>query len=219
MPRRRHDRLRSPAKRGTPTRAPYDRFLVVCEGSKTEPSYIHALCENLRINRANYTIVGDCANDPKGIAEAAIKKFEVDKDYDAVFCVFDRDEHTGFQACVERIRTKRLRRSKGEAPAKFEAITSVPAFEFWLLLHFCDSDAPIDASGGRTAAQNLIRKLKQYLPDYEKDGRAAFGATFAEIETAKTRSQAICRRSAGAETANPSTRMHLLATYIQSIGS
>jgi len=34
-------------------RAPYDRVLIVCEGSKTEPNYLQELIDCLELNSAN----------------------------------------------------------------------------------------------------------------------------------------------------------------------
>lgn len=45
-------------QRRQPKRAAYDRVLIVCEGSKTEPTYFRELVDHLKLNTANVEIDG-----------------------------------------------------------------------------------------------------------------------------------------------------------------
>lgn len=211
---RRRRYLQRPFRRKGPTRDPYERFLVVCEGSRTEPEYIRELCRSQSVNPANYKIVGDCANNPRGIVSEAIRQFNKEKDFDTVFCVFDRDGHAHYQEAINQVNSKALRRARGMSPAKFEAITSDPAFEYWLLLHFENNDAPYHPAGGKSASEQLINRLRTYIPHYSKDGKILFDCTYDEIATALTRSRQIAERAQQTGSENPSTRMHLLVEYI-----
>ena len=84
-----------------PRREPYDRVLIVCEGSKTEPNYLREIVAHYRLSTANVEITGDGGSAPNSVVEYALTLFEGDPDYNAVFCVFDRDGHTTFlQACA-----------------------------------------------------------------------------------------------------------------------
>jgi hypothetical protein len=125
-------------QRQKPRREPYDRVLIVCEGSKTEPNYLDELIRFHQLSSANVTITGDCGSTPDRVVEKAIEIFENDKDYDRVYCVLDRDAHPTFDAAIQRVRSKSLVRYQGKCrrgTAEFKAIVSTPCFEYWLLLH------------------------------------------------------------------------------------
>ena len=111
----------------------------MCEGSKTEPNYLTEFIRHHQLSSANIQIIGDGGSAPNSVVSYAIELFDKDSDYDVVFCVFDRDGHTTFEQAVQRIRNKQLvrrqdRRMAGRA--RFEAIHSIPCFEYWVLLHF-----------------------------------------------------------------------------------
>ena len=61
------------------------RFLIVCEGEKTEPNYFNGF----RVPKAVVKVVGTGENTIR-VVEKAIKRMAED-DYDQVWCVFDRD--------------------------------------------------------------------------------------------------------------------------------
>jgi hypothetical protein len=69
--------------------------------------------------------------------------------FDQVYCVFDRDRHTTFDAAVQR--TKDL----SAAGKPLLAITSTPCFEVWLLLHFCYSDQPFHPIGRKSVGDQV----------------------------------------------------------------
>ena len=120
-------------------RAPYDRVLIVCEGSKTEPNYLQELIDHLELNSANIAIDGSSDSSPISVVRYAKRRYTEEKHYndsfDRVFCVFDKDTHTTYQqALMEVVEFRR--------PKVFQAIQSVPCFEYWLLLHFEFSTSP-----------------------------------------------------------------------------
>ena len=55
-------RPRNAAARGRPSREPYDRVLIVCEGTKTEPNYFSDLARHYELSTANIEIVGSGAD-------------------------------------------------------------------------------------------------------------------------------------------------------------
>jgi len=145
-------------------RDPYERVLIVCEGEKTEPNYFKWLRERFRLNRANVVIADKKGGlDPKSLVEYAIEEYNKDKDFDHVYCVFDKDKHTTYQAALDKIQSVRFR-----GKTKIHAIASVPCFEFWLLLHFAYTThqycAPFDGSN----CDLVISDLQQYIPGYKK---------------------------------------------------
>ena len=79
--------------------------------------------------------------------------------YNKVYCVFDQDEHPTYKEALSSI--------KDAMPGNiFCAITSVPCFEFWLLLHFDFTAKPIVRTGERSPGTNAEHELKKFLPKY-----------------------------------------------------
>jgi hypothetical protein len=87
------------ARRG-PTREPYDLVLIVCEGTKTEPSYFTRLRIAHGLSNVNVRVESAPGTDPMTIVtfgEGAIAE------NDRVYCVFDRNGHANYDAAVTRI--------------------------------------------------------------------------------------------------------------------
>ncbi len=108
-------------------------FLIVCEGSKTEPNYFKGLEKNLPpgvVNTIELAIEGEGHNTLTVIHDALKAKERIEKQgriIDEVWAVFDRDsfpeEH--FNSAI----------FKGQAVNVSCAWTN-EAFELWYLLHF-----------------------------------------------------------------------------------
>ncbi len=60
-------------QRRQPVRQPYDVVLIVCEGTKTEPSYINALRNSLGLSSLNIRVLQPPGNDPMSIVRFAIR--------------------------------------------------------------------------------------------------------------------------------------------------
>ena len=206
---RRRPRGRSRIHRRRPTREPYDRVLVVCEDAKAEPGYFRGLIDHYRLSTANVVVLGS-GSDPRFLVKRA-KMLRVAESrrgdrYDAVYCVFDRDEHAHFHTASQEAQASGLHLAR-----------SWPCFEFWLILHFEYHRRPYSRSGNRTAAQNCVRELTQHLSSYTKGMAGVFADLQDRLETAKT--NAARARSDASETRrdDPSTEVHLLVTYLQSL--
>lgn len=146
-------------------RQPYERILIVCEGEKTEPFYFQGLCSSLNLHTANIEITGDCGSSPRSIFEKAqevFKKAEKEQNsFDKVYCVFDKDNHDGYSEVISQIVSKKPKDT-------FFAITSVPCFEYWLLLHFQLTTRPF------SNASDVISELRQFIPNYAKGNNEIF---------------------------------------------
>lgn len=101
--------------------------------------------------------------------------------------------------------------------ATIEAITSVPCFEFWLLLHFKDTTRPYSETGRSSICNNVIRDLKEYIPRYAKGSAAVFEATYPNVDEAIKRAKRLEKRQEEAGTDNPSTKVHRLVAYLQGL--
>lgn len=205
---------RSPLRRRSPKREPYPRVLIVCEGSKTEPMYLSEFIADRQLSSANIRIFGNGGSAPKSVVEYAIQLFEDEPDYEDVFCVFDRDGHTTFGAAVERVREKRLiRRDEGGrklGAARFVAITSIPCFEYWVLLHYTYTSAAMPRFSDVLLRMRAIAELR----GYEKGTRGLFKKLDPNMDVALTNAGRAIEAAKASATDNPTTRMPDLIRYL-----
>ncbi|MCY4613057.1 MAG: RloB family protein [Nitrospira sp.] len=182
--------------RRKPSRKPYDKILVVCEGQQTEPNYFNGLKNYLRLNGANVAIVGEGAA-PTTIVERAkaLDKWwkGMGDPFDKIFCVFDKDTHADYQTAIDQCAQK-----------NYVAVTSVPAFEYWLLLHFRYTTKPYDDVSG------VLHALKEWMPNYHKSYAGIFAELRDKLETAKKNAARSLEDRTQARTDNPSTKVHIL---------
>ena len=204
-------RPRQQLARRQPRREPYDRVLIVCEGRCTEPLYFEDLTDHYRLSTANIVIVGR-GKDPRTLVREAkqLRRAEARQGemYDRVYCVFDRDEHATFDA------------ASAEACASGVYVArSWPCFEFWLRLHFGFSRQPYSRSGGKTAAQHCVDELRRSLHDYQKGTSGVFLLLEDRLEAAKVHSVRALADAKATADFNPSTEVHELINYLQSLKS
>jgi RloB-like protein len=122
MPKRKtNDRSYSPRK--LDLREVKQRFLIVCEGMKTEPYYFRSF----RVPKAVVSVQG-AAGDPTRLVNTANKLAQEDE-FDQVWCVFDRDEGAwtaqNFNNALQNAKTH-----------DFHIAYSNECFELWYILHF-----------------------------------------------------------------------------------
>lgn len=197
-------------KRGKP-REPYDVVLIVCEGAKTEPAYFKALKNELRLSSANIDICGrECGSAPISVVDFALQKHRERVGYNRIFCVFDKDQHETYQSALDKIRASYRK-------IKIEAITSVPCFEFWILLHFEDAARPYEAMGNSSICDQVVHDLRRYIPEYEKGMNDIFKLTYQYADEAIRRAELRERRCSEDGTDNPSTKVHRLIKYLLNI--
>ena len=132
-------------ERAEPVLQEKERFLIVCEGANTEPSYFR----QFRLSSAVIRAVGEGYN-TTSLVERAEKLAQQDE-YDQVWCVFDKDSFTpnNFNNAITMATQKGMR-----------VAYSNQAFEYWLILHFEDHQ------GGAMSRRDYISKLNDYLSAY-----------------------------------------------------
>lgn len=138
-------------------RLPKRRYILYCEGSRTEPSYFKRLRDAIGSVLVDVNPVAGVGV-PSTIAEKAIEhttrlrstraKRDSFERNDVVWAVFDRDEHPCFaQALLEC-------HNKGVPVA-----ASDPCFELWLIMHY----KVYDKANHRHVVQKDLEKLcKEY---------------------------------------------------------
>lgn len=207
----RKDLARKPA-----TRKVADRVLIVTEGEKTEPDYLKRLIQELGLTSAQVHIVGDGGSEPITIFQDAEKILKRDDDFEQIYLVFDRDTHPTYDQALAAVRGLSSRRQF--AQKAILAITSVPCFEVWLLLHASDSAAPFPD------ANSVVQQLKTQPPfgTYAKgrcdDYFTAISANRAQaIVRAERRIHEAQHNGEREHNENPSTRMHILVRALEEV--
>lgn len=194
----------------SPRREPFDVVLIVCEGSKTEPVYFKDLCDDLRLSTANVLVLDKghgCS--PSTVVAEALARFRQSKNFDRVFCVFDRDAHADYQQAVDRCRGLKQQYLQSVV-CPFVSVTSNPSFEYWIYLHFKDSAAPIVAAGVKSSGAIMLSELRREHPDYAKSSIGLFSSLKARVGQAASRA----RRINAQGNDNPHTRIVELVAYL-----
>jgi len=199
-------------------KALYSRILVVCEGEKTERYYFIGLRNYLRLKSANIEIVGEGAT-PTMVVERAEylhqKGKEVGNPFGEIFCVFDKEEHADYGKAVRILEQKSSTR---ESDTRWwTPIASVPAFEYWLLLHYEYTDRPYQKTGSKSAGEMVTLDLKKHFRGYKKNDENIFWHFRDQLEQAKKNANKSLAATKKADTDNPSTRVHKLVEFLQNI--
>lgn len=184
MARDSHPRERQARKlaRKKPSKPKYDRVLIVTEGSKTEPIYFEDIRKQMRIPSAHIEILhSEFGTQPRQIVDFAHEHFLKTREFEKIYAVFDRDDHTTYADALKRAKQldKSLRNDERKL-VDFEAVPSVPCFELWLLLHFEDVFA-------FTHRREVIGKLSARVSGYAKGAGGIYARTEALILDATRR--------------------------------
>ena len=125
------------------TREVKERFLIVCEGTETEPSYFRSF----RVPRVVISIEG-LGKNPTQVVEHAITRAK-EEEFDQVWCVFDRDSFL-----VSDISKAFALAQKNDIQIAY----SNEAFELWYILHYEFLNTAIPRSDHSKKLSNLIGK-------------------------------------------------------------
>jgi hypothetical protein len=196
-------------RRRAPQREPYDYILIVCEGEKTEPNYFHGLRQAHALSSANVEIVRPPAHDPISIVAHAERRL-VEGGYDRAYCVFDRNGHAGFDAALHNIAN-----SENGRCGRLHAITSVPCFEVWILLHFAYTSAPFSRAGSQSACDRVVGEVKRHFPDYAKGHQDAYAKLAAMEQQAIANATRLQKENLKTGSGNPGTQVHALVDYLR----
>jgi len=131
------------------------RFLIVCEGSKTEPNYFRRFRVNAQVVELKVLGLGD---NTLSLMEQTCERMRQDE-YEQVWCVFDRNSFPAqqFNAALE------LARRRG-----IHVAYSNEAFELWYLVHFHYYDIA-------TPRSDYMRMLSERLGfRYQKNNRKMY---------------------------------------------
>lgn len=214
------ERRRQHLARKQGVRASYERILIVCEGSKTEPGYIAEIRTECRLHTANVVVrPSELGTAPVQVVQYARELFEQGdrhrriqaRAFERVFAVFDRDEHQSYFEALKLAESLDGKlRSDSRQPVKFHAVASVPSFELWLLLHFEDIRAPVHRD-------EVMRRLKNHIPGYAKGGGNIYAQTKANLELAIMRADALAKQFDAYSEPEPFTDMATLVKLLKGL--
>jgi len=190
------------------------RVLIVCEGDKTEPNYLKRFCEAEGLDTIpNIHIDKRCrSTSPFRIVRYALAQFKKDGDYDLVFCVFDKDTHTEYDAALDAIKRARMPRGVSLIP-----INSVPCVEYWFLLHFIFTTKPFVGIGNKSPCLELCQELKKHIPTYDKGKPDIYDLIGDKTDKAIERSIRSIKLAEKDKIDNPTTRMHILISELRNL--
>jgi RloB-like protein len=210
----RHPRARSGSglRRRAPTRPPYPRVLIVCEGSKTEVNYFEEVRQEARLPTVHVLVIHSfLGTTPQQIVQAAEEEFCKSKGFEKVYAVFDRDDHLTYANAIAmaEARDGKLKNDEKEH-VSFEAIVSVPCFELWLLLHYVNIMAPIHR-------HHALARLQQHLPGYQKGKNGTYVTTVANLAVATQRATALKQQFCRLPGTDAYTDVHKLVDVLRKL--
>jgi hypothetical protein len=192
----------------------------VCEGSKSEPNYFKDIRAANRLQTANVEVQPSrFGTGPIQVVQYARSLFESGDRYkqiqprafEQIYAVFDRDDHqTYFDALTLAEELDGKLRNDNKQPVRFKAITSVPCFELWLLLHYEDVQAVIHRD-------EVMQRLKGYLSGYEKGMSSGFALTRERLAIATLRAQTLSEKHSAYSVPEPFTAIHELVTLLTTL--
>jgi RloB-like protein len=186
---------RVPRGRGVGSRLPKTRIAVVCEGAKTEPSYLKSVEAHARSALLELIIVDESSTLPKHLVERACqvrrdatriakRSQDPNEEIEHVWCVFDVDEHPQIAEACQQATDNDIK----------VAITN-PAIELWFLLHFQTQTAFIHR-------HDALARLKEHLPTYSKR-LDTIDLLLGRYEVARSRAVALAAKHEGDGTTFP----------------
>ena len=139
------------------------RFLIVCEGTKTEPNYFKALIKDRYSSIREVTVEGEGRTTVALVKEAKnIREREEsisDLKFDRVWVVFDQDDKPDFNEAIHLARKLR-----------YKSAWTNEAFELWYLLHFQYLDTGITRKAYIEKLEGILRsRLGRKDYKYEKN--------------------------------------------------
>ncbi|MEM7556307.1 MAG: RloB family protein [Cyanobacteria bacterium P01_A01_bin.84] len=181
------------SKRKVNTREIRQRFLIICEGKKTEPNYFRSFRVPKNVVEIDVQGLGE---NPSRLVQRA-KELSDQEDYDQVWCVFDRDDwkKEDFNNAIQNAKN-----------LEFKVAYSNEAFELWYLLHFEFIDTGIPRN-------DYIQTLNSLLGQkYKKNSETIYDELFEKQSTAIRNATNLLKQYDPPNPIkdNPSTTVHLL---------
>lgn len=148
---REHKEAKALKDRKENTRDKRVRFLIVCEGERTEPNYFEALIRDQSSTVRDVSVKGEGCATIALVKRALEIKEETERAnamrFDRVWVVFDKDDFDDFNDAINLAKKHH-----------FKAAWTNEAFELWYYLHFEYLDTAISRRDYIQKLQKVIRK-------------------------------------------------------------
>jgi len=167
------------------------RFLIVCEGKKTEPLYF----EQFRAPGLVIEAKGIGMNTVSLVKEAL--RLQGEGTYDQVWCVFDKDDFEKIDDAIQFAHSRGMRTAY-----------SNQAFELWYVLHFCCMQNALD----RKAYIKMLERKEHLGFKYQKNDPRLYELLLPKINIAIKNAQKLLREYGKVKPSlnDPSTTIHKL---------
>jgi RloB-like protein len=191
---------RSYSCRAVNTREIKQRFLIVCEGTKTEPNYFRGF----RVPTAIIKVQG-VAEDPNRLVKSA-QRLAAEDEYDQVWCVFDRDSWPAENFNNALRNAQKL---------QFHIAYSNESFELWYILHFQYLNTGLPRSDYEDKLGKLLGQ------EYKKNDPTMYQQLQGNQALAIKHAQKLLASydPCNPEKDNPSTTVHLLVQALNAMQS
>lgn len=178
-------------------------YLIVCEGTKSEPNYLRHF-----VSRRTKVIGADRST--MKLVEETLRRRDLGT-YDQVWLVFDKDDNEDFNEAI-------LAAKKNN----FEVAWSNESFELWLCLHFIDLKSAVSRN---QYIEILEREIRKYNPTftYDKGADVMYDllSAYGDENAAKRRASELRSQYQGQDynSHNPCTTLDLLVNLLESNGT
>ena len=181
---------------------------MLCEDSKSSLNYLQDAARHFR-SHAVVKIAHCGRTDPIGIVEEAIASR---RNFEITFCVIDRDSHESFEAALLR---------SAEFGDSIKVLPSYPCYEYWLLLHFRFTRAPVASVGAQSAGMRMAAELRaeNAMAEYDKgSSESLFNVLLDRLPMARVNAARALDAAIAEQEMNPSTKLHLLLAEFEKLG-
>lgn len=179
------------------------RWLIVCEGKKTEPNYFIGLDNFLKEKlEKDYKLIIEVSGEGMNTLSLVDKAIKIRKqnniNYAEIFVIFDKDSFLDdtFNNAINKCNAN-----------KFIPIWSNESFELWYLLHFIYNES-------KNTRQEYCEKLTSHLGEnYQKNDKQMFETLLPKIKIAYKNSKKLdnlAKKEYSCAKKNPCTQMHLI---------
>lgn len=153
------------------------KFIILCEGSKTEPQYFKGLRASIKASKLiDIEIVDTEYTSCVELVDQALRIREKNRlqPNDQIWVVVDKDGYSEHHRCFDKANSTGIN----------IALSSI-SFEFWVLLHFEYTTTPRFSN-----SKDIIHKMKdeQYI-DYKKSMSDLYEFLYPHLEKARTNAQ------------------------------
>jgi hypothetical protein len=173
--------------------------------------YFEDIRKALRLPKTEVRVLSSAlGTQPRQIVDYAEQEFCKRREFDVVYAVFDRDEHTTYHDALTRAaQLDQSLKNDFRKKIRFHATPSVPCFELWVLLHFVDVRAFADR-------HEVIARVEDHVTGYAKGLAGVYDRTAQHLTVADGRAKGLRAKFDAKSGLDPYTSVDELVTKLLS---